>query len=211
MSTLFGPRLPPSLARSDCLSAAPAPPEIVDRQPTGCHLWEAFFLVPHHELVNPVLRLLARRVVGVEPRSDLSPELGLAVSAEAFAALTRPFDLGEVAVVRLEDVVVLGEDRANVRVRPEPTLLLDRRASAREGVHDLLLRLGLLVRGEDAGLRNRGRHFPGRSQEARKELVVDQGGFRITELRSHVSSDSEVRVLVDPARDKDGAVATGLP
>jgi len=34
---------------------------------------EAFFLVPHHELVDPVLRLLASRVVGFEPRPDLAP------------------------------------------------------------------------------------------------------------------------------------------
>src|SRR5207245_3682500 len=50
----------------------------------------------------------------------------------------------------------------------------------------------------------------GRSHEARKELVVDQGGLRITELRGHVSGDPEVRVLVDPARDEDGDIVTGL-
>src|SRR2546428_10994458 len=141
--------------------------------------------------------------MSLQPTSDLIPELRLAIPAEAGARLARLLDDREILVVRLEDVVVLGEDRADVRVRPEPTLLLDRRASAREGVHDLLLRLGLLVRGEDAGLRNRGRHFPGRSQEARKELVMDQGGLRITELRSHVSGHPEVRVLVGPARDED--------
>src|SRR2546421_3978424 len=119
--------------------------------------------------------------MGVQPRSDLAPELGLAIPAEALAALAGPLDLREMAVVRLEDVVVLGEDRADVRVRPEPTLLLDRRAPAREGVHDLLVSLGLSIRREDTGLRNRGRHFPGRSQEARKELVVNQGRFRIAE------------------------------
>src|SRR5437870_8606277 len=162
------------------------------------------------KFLDAVLRLLASRVVGFEPWPDLAPELGLAVSAEALAALAGPLDLREVAVIGLEDVVVLGEDRANVWVRPKPALLLDRSAPAREGVHDLLLRLSLGIRREDAGLRNRGRHFPGRSQEAGKELVVNQGRFRIAEPRGHVSGDPEMRILVDPARDEDGDVATGL-
>src|SRR2546430_17635417 len=45
---------------------------------------------------------------------------------------------------------------------------------------------------------------------SRKELVVDQGGLRIAELRCHVPSDSEVRILVDTAGDEDRDVATCL-
>src|SRR3989449_2925772 len=149
-------------------------------------------------------------MVGLEPCPYLPPQLGLAVPAEPLAILARPLDLGEVAVVRLEDVVVLSKDRTDVRVRPEPALLLNRRAATREGVHDLLLGLGLRVRREDARLRNRGGHLARRSEEAREELGVDQGGLRITELRCHVPSDSEVRILVDTAGDEDRDVATCL-
>src|SRR5438128_7500001 len=120
------------------------------------------------------LRLLTRRVVRLEPRSNFPPQLCLAISAETLAALARPLDLGEVAVVRLEDVIVLREDRADVGVRAEAPLLLDRRPTAGEGVHDLTLRLGLRVRREDARLRDRGRHLAPGSEEAWEKLVVDQ-------------------------------------
>src|SRR5438309_10075042 len=88
-------------------------------------------------------------MVGREPCAYLSPQLGLAVPAETLAALARPLDLGEMAVVRLEDVVVLGKDRTDVRVRPEAALLFDGRAPTRERVHDLLLGLGFRVHRED--------------------------------------------------------------
>src|SRR5256886_284930 len=149
-------------------------------------------------------------MVGREPCAYLSPQLGLAVPAETLAALARPLDLGEMAVVRLEDVVVLGKDRTDVRVRPEAALLFDGRAPTRERVHDLLLGLGLRVRREDARLRNRSRHLAGGSEEAGKELVVYQGGLRIAELRCHASSDPEMRVLIDPAGDEDGDAAPRL-
>ena len=51
--------------------------------------------------------------MGHQPGADLPPELGLAIPAQAFTVLARPLDLGEVAIVGLEDVVVLGEDRAD--------------------------------------------------------------------------------------------------
>src|SRR5256886_241321 len=178
--------------------------------PHSCRVLLDRSLVPDHEFFDPVLRLLASRMVGLKPRAHLPPQLGLAVPAETLAALARPLDLGEMAVVRLEDVVVLGKDRTDVRVRPEAALLFDGRPPTRERVHDLLLGLGLRVRRKDARLRNRSRHLAGRSEEARKELVVYQGGLRIAELRCHVSSDPEMRVLIDAAGDEDGDVATRL-
>src|SRR5437016_12233683 len=122
----------------------------MDERPTDCRPGESISLIPQNESVDPVLRLLAGRMMGFQPGAHLSPELGLAIPAQAFAVLARPLDLGEVAVVRLEDVVVLREDGADVRIRAEAPLFLDGRTSAGEGVHDLLLGPGLRVRREDA-------------------------------------------------------------
>src|SRR6266581_2495766 len=141
-------------------------------------------------------------MVRLEPRSDFPPELRLAVPAETLAALARPLDLGEMAVVGLEDVIVLREDRADVGVRAEPPLFLDRRPATGEGVHDLPFRLRLRVRREDARLRDRGGHLAPRSEEAREELVVDQRGLRIPEPRRDIPRDPKVRILVDAARDE---------
>ena len=63
-------------------------------------------------------------MMGPQPAADLPPELGLAIPAQAFTVLARPLDLGKVAVVGLEDVVVLREDGADVRIRTETPLLL---------------------------------------------------------------------------------------
>src|SRR6266581_1189521 len=142
-------------------------------------------------------------MVRVEPRSDFPPQLRLAVPAETLAALARPLDLGEVAVVGFEDIVVLREDRADVGVRAEPPLLLDRSPAASERVHDLPFRLGLRVRREDARLRDRGRHLAPGSEEAREQLVVNERRLRIPEPRSDVPRDPEVRILVDAAWDED--------
>src|SRR2546430_16540078 len=76
---------------------------------------EAFFLVPHHELVEPVLRLLARCVLGAQPRPDLAPELGLPIPADALAGLAGPRDLRQVAVVRLKHVALLAERAPDLR------------------------------------------------------------------------------------------------
>src|SRR5438445_10610106 len=96
----------------------------------------------------------------LEPRSDLVPELCLAVAAQQLPRFARPLDFGEVAIVRLEDVVVLREDRADVRVRPDASLLFDRRAPTSERVHDFLLPPCLGVRREVAGLLTRGCPLP---------------------------------------------------
>src|SRR5256886_733578 len=181
-----------------------------DSWSADCRPGESIFLIPQNESVDSVLRLLAGRMMGLQPSADLPPELGLAVPAQALAVLARPLDFCEMSVVRLEDVVVLREDGADVRIRTEAPLLLDRRTSARESVHDLLLGLGLRVRREDARFRNRGGHLARRSQEAREEFVVDQGGFRIPELGRDIPRDSEMGVLVDPARDEDGDLVARL-
>src|SRR5437773_5975474 len=175
-----------------------------------CRPGESISLIPQNESVDPVLRLLAGSMMGLQPAADLPPELGLAIPAQAFAVLARPLDFCEMSVVRLEDVVVLREDGADVRIRTEAPLLLDRGTSAREGVHDLFLGLGLRVRREDARFRNRGGHLARRSQQAREEFVVDQGGFRIPELGRDVPRDPEMGVLVDPARDEDGDLVARL-
>src|SRR2546428_11608996 len=142
-------------------------------------------------------------MVRLEPRSDLLPELRLAVAAQPLPRFARPLDFGEVAVVRLEDVIVLRENRADVWVRPEASLLLDRRAPTGEGVHDFLLRLCLRVRREDARLRDRGRHLPARPEKAREQLGVNHGRLRIAKLRADVPCNAEAWVLVDPTLDED--------
>src|SRR2546426_7323057 len=110
-------------------------------------------------------------MVSLEPGPHLLPELCLAIAAEALARLARLLHDREMAVVRLEDVIVLGEDRADVGVRPEPALLLDGRSPARERVHHFFPCLGFRVRRKDARLRNRRRHLAAGAQEAREELV----------------------------------------
>src|SRR2546425_4879126 len=135
--------------------------------------------VADYEFLDAVSRLLARRVVGFEPWPHLLPQLRLAIAAKALARLARLLHDREMAVVRLEDVFVLAEDRANVWVRSEPPLLFDGRSSSREGIHHLLPGLRLRVGREDARLRDRGRHLAARAEEAGKELVVDQGWLRV--------------------------------
>src|SRR3989441_3001367 len=131
-------------------------------------------------------------MVSLEPGPHLLPELRLAIPARTLARLARLLHDREMAVVRLEDVFVLAENRANVRVRSEPALLFDGRSSSREGIHHLLPGLRLRVGREDAGLRDRGRHLAARAEEAGEELIVDQGGLRIAELRGHVPRDAEM-------------------
>src|SRR3989442_7314198 len=91
-----------------------------------------------------VLRLFPGCVVSLEPRPHLLPQLRLAIAAQAFSGFARLLHDREMAAVRLEVVVVLPEDRADLRVRSEPALLLDGRSSSREGIHNFLPSLGLL-------------------------------------------------------------------
>src|SRR5712691_1303829 len=107
------------------------------------------------------------------------------------------------AVVRFEDVLVLAENRADVRVRSEPALLLDGRSSSGEGIHHFLPGLGLRVRREDARLRDRGRHLAARPEEAGEELVVNQGWLRVPQLGGDIAGDTKVGILVDSARNQD--------
>src|SRR5467141_1950583 len=166
--------------------------------------------VSNHELLDTVDRFLAGGVVGLEPGADLLPKLAFAVPAEALAALARALDLGEVRIVRLEDVVVLREDRTDVRIGPEASLFLDGGPASRERVHDLLAGLGFRVRREDARFRNRGGHLAAGTQEAREELVVNQRRFRIAEFRGDVPRQTEMRVLIDPARNQHGDRVTSF-
>src|SRR6267143_1301405 len=166
--------------------------------------------VSNHELLDTVDRFLAGGVVGLAPGPDLLPKLAFAVPAEALAALARALDLGEVRIVRLEDVVVLREDRTDVRIGPEASLFLDGGPASRERVHDLLAGLGFRVRREDARFRNRGGHLAAGTQEAREELVVNQRRFRIAEFRGDVPRQTEMRVLIDPARNQHGDRVTSF-
>src|SRR2546427_11293577 len=125
-----------------------------------------------------VLRLFPGRVVTLEPWRPLLPQLRLAIAAQAFSGFARLLHDREMAIIGFEDVLVLPEDRANVRVRSEPALLLDGRSSSRERIHHFLPRLGFGVRREDARLWNGSGHLAARSQEAGKEFVVDQGRLR---------------------------------
>src|SRR5881628_3611804 len=106
-----------------------------------------------------------------QPGSDLLPQLRLAIAAEAFAGLARLLHDREMTIIGFEDVLVLPENRADVRVRSEPALLLDGRSSSREGIHHFLPGLRFRVRREDARLRNRSGHLAARSQEAGEQLV----------------------------------------
>ena len=71
---------------------------------------------------------------------------------------------------------------------------------------DLTFDLVRSIRHEDARIRVRSAHFRLGTLERREELGVDQGRFRIFELRSYISRQTEVRILVDCARDETGYV-----
>src|SRR3989442_10047026 len=149
-------------------------------------------------------------MVSLEPGPHLLPELRLAIPTKTLARLARLLHNREMAVVRLEDVLVLAEDRADVRVRSEPPLLLDGRSASREGVHHLLPGLRLRVRREDARLGDRSGHLAARTQEAREELVLNQGWLRVPQLGGDIARDAKVRILVDAARDQDGNLLARL-
>src|SRR2546425_2192841 len=160
--------------------------------------------ISDHEFLEVVLRLFPGCVVSLEPRPHLLPQLRLAIAAQAFTGLARLLHDREMAVVGFEDVLVLAKDRADVRVRSEPALLLDGRSSSREGIHHLLSGLSFGVGREDARLRDRGRHLATGAQEAGEELVMDQGRLRVPELGSDVARDAKVGILVDAARNQHG-------
>jgi len=74
---------------------------------------------------------------------------------------------------------------------------------------DLILDLIRSIRHKDTRIRIRGAHFRLGTLEGGEELGVDQGGFRVFELRSHVSGQTEVWVLVDRAWDETGYIRDG--
>src|SRR3989475_3422771 len=160
--------------------------------------------ISDHEFLDAVLRLFPGCMVSLEPGPHLLPELRLAIPAKALARLARLLHDREMAVVRLEDVLVLAENRADVRVRPETPLLFDGRPSSREGVHHFLPGLYLRVLREDARLWDRSGHLPAWPQEAGEELVVNQGRLRVPQLGGDVAGDAKMAILVDPARDQHG-------
>src|SRR5437016_13764365 len=127
--------------------------------------------------------------MSLEPWPHLLPQLRLAIAAQAFSRLARPLHDREMCVVRLEDVIVLGEDRAYVRVRPEPALLLDRCSSSCEGIHHLLPGLSFGVGREDARLRNRGGHLRTGAEEARLERVVARGCLWVRQRGELIAAD----------------------
>src|SRR3989442_8739480 len=153
--------------------------------------------ISDHEFLDVVLRLFPGCVVSLEPWPHLLPQLRLAIAAQALARFARLLHDREMCIVRLEDVLVLAEDRADVRVRPETALLLDGRSSSREGIHHFLPRLGFRVRREDARFRDRGGHLATGAEEAGEELVMNQSWLRVPQLGGHIASDAKVGILVD--------------
>src|SRR5713101_989237 len=148
--------------------------------------------------------------MSLEPWPHLLPQLCLAIAAQAFSGLAGLLHDREMCVVRLEDVIVLGEDRADVRVGPEPALLLDGGSPACERGHHLFPRLGFRIRREDARLRDRRRHLAAGTEKAWEKLVMDQGRLRIPELRGDVPRDPKMGILVDAAWDQHGHLLTRL-
>src|SRR2546428_4980012 len=142
--------------------------------------------------------------MSLEPGPHFLPELRLAIPAKTLTRLARLLHDREMAVVRLEDVLVLAEDRADVRVRSEPALLFDGRSSSREGVHHFLPGLRLRVGRKDARLRDRGGHLATRSEKAGEELVVNQGWLRVPQFGGDISGDAKMGILVDAARNQHG-------
>src|SRR3990172_4158145 len=76
--------------------------------------------VSDHELLDPVLRRLATLLVNLEELDREVRKLGLALPAQPLPGLARPLHLRKVAVFRREQVRVVREDRADVRVRAQP-------------------------------------------------------------------------------------------
>src|SRR2546425_11413985 len=96
--------------------------------------------VPHDELRELVLRLLPPDLVLFQERGDVTGELELAVPAHPDPAPALRLHPLPIRVLRREEVRVVREDGANVRVRPEAALFFDRGPPARERVPDLFLR-----------------------------------------------------------------------
>ena len=74
---------------------------------------------------------------------------------------------------------------------------------------NLILDLIRSIRHEDTRVRIRGTHFRLGTLEGGEEFGVDQCRFRVFEFRGHVSSQTEVWVLVDRAWDETGYVRDG--
>ena len=73
---------------------------------------------------------------------------------------------------------------------------------------DLVLNLGLCVSHEDGRAVDRGTHLGAGSLESREELSVDQGRLGVLELVGNITRQTEVRILVNGARDQARNVGT---
>lgn len=95
-------------------------------------------------------------------------------------------------------------------VTAQPSMLLLRLLSTTEPMLiNLIFDLVWSICHEDTRIRVRSAHFRLGTLEGWEELGVDQGRFRIFELRSYVSSQTEIWVLVYRTWDETGYVRDG--
>ena len=108
-------------------------------------------------------------------------------------------------IVQHERQILITDIHIWVTAQP-PVFLLCLPSAAEPMLVDLIFNLVRSIRHEDARIRIRSAHFCLGTLQRRKEFGVNQSRFGIFELRSYVSRQTEVWILVDRAWDKAGYV-----